>query len=157
MKHIKKLLQRVYKKREREARKGAEKNRQGDTCRKNEARKMEPSNISEILLSAQTKLQTNTESDPKGRIIIAIGETGSGKTFQIVRPNMLGFHSLIVTDYYGELQKDTEESLKKAGCRVQKFSFDDRENSYRYNPFCFVNTKKMWKNLLRVFWIICIS
>lgn len=55
---------------------------------------------------------------------------------------MLGFHSLIVTDYYGELQKDTEESLKKAGCRVQKFSFDDRENSYRYNPFCFVNTKK---------------
>lgn len=65
MKHIKKLLQRVYKKRERKARKGAEKNRQGDTCRKNEARKMEPSNISEILLSAQTKLQTNTESDPK--------------------------------------------------------------------------------------------
>lgn len=142
MKHIKKLLQRVYKKREREARKGAEKNRQGDTCRKNEVRKMEPSNISEILLSAQTKLQTNTESDPKGRIIIAIGKAGSGKTFQIVRPNMLGFHSLIVTDYYGELQKDTEESLKKAGCRVQKFSFDDRENSYRYNPFCFVNTKK---------------
>lgn len=105
-------------------------------------KKMEPSNISEILLSAQTKLQTNTESDSKGRIIIAIGEAGSGKTFQIVRPNMLGFHSLIVTDYYGELQKDTEESLKKAGCRVQKFSFDDRENSYRYNPFCFVNTKK---------------
>ena len=142
MEHIKKLLQRVYKKRERKVRKGAEKNRQGDTCWKNEARKMEPSNISEILLSAQTKLQTNTESDPKGRIIIAIGEAGSGKTFQIVRPNMLGFHSLIVTDYYGELQKDTEESLKKAGCRVQKFSFDDRENSYRYNPFCFVNTKK---------------
>lgn len=25
---------------------------------------------------------------------------------------------------------------------MQKFSFDDRENSYRYNPFCFVNTKK---------------
>ena len=65
MEHIKKLLQRVCKKRERKARKGAEKNRQGDTCRKNEARKMEPSNISEILLSAQTKLQTNTESDPK--------------------------------------------------------------------------------------------
>ena len=55
---------------------------------------------------------------------------------------MLGFHSLIVTDYYGELQKDTEKSLKEARCRVQKFSFDDRENSYRYNPFCFVNTKK---------------
>ena len=103
---------------------------------------MEPSNISEILLSAQTKLQANTESDPKGRIIIAIGEAGSGKTFQIVCPNMLGFHSLIVTDYYGELQKDTEKSLKEARCRVQKFSFDDRENSYRYNPFCFVNTKK---------------
>lgn len=34
MKHIKKLLQRVYKKREREARKGAEKNRQGDTTSK---------------------------------------------------------------------------------------------------------------------------
>ena len=127
MEHIKKLLQRVCKKRERKARKEAEKNCQGDTWRKNEARKMEPSNISEILLSAQTKLQTNTESDPKGRIVIVIGESGSGKTFQIVRPNMLGFHSLIVTDYYGELQKDTEESLKKAGCRVQK---------------CFVNTKK---------------
>ena len=25
---------------------------------------------------------------------------------------------------------------------MQKCSFDDRENSYRYNPFCFVNTKK---------------
>lgn len=58
MEHIKKLLQRVCKKRERKARKGAEKNRQGDTCRKNEARKMEPSNISEILLSAQTNAAT---------------------------------------------------------------------------------------------------
>lgn len=96
MEHIKKLLQRVCKKRERKARKEAEKNCQGDTWRKNEARKMEPSNISEILLSAQTKLQTNTESDPKGRIVIVIGESGSGKTFQIVRPNMLGFHSLIM-------------------------------------------------------------
>lgn len=92
MEHIKKLLQRVCKKRERKVRKGAEQNRQGDTCWNNEARKMEPSNISEILLSAQTKLQTNTESDPKGRIIIAIGEAGSGKTFRVVRPNMLGFH-----------------------------------------------------------------
>lgn len=143
MEHIKKLLQRIHKKWERKARKGVEKNRQGDTGWKNEVRKkMEPSNISEILLSAQTKLQTNTESDPKGRIIIAIGEAGSGKTFQIVLPNMFDFHSLIVTDYYGELQKDTEKSLKEAGCQVRKFSFNDRENSYRYNPFCFINTKK---------------
>lgn len=105
MECFKKLLQKVHKKREGKVRKGAEKNRQGNTCRKNEARKMEPSNISKILLSAQTKLQTNTESDQKGRIVIVIGESGSGKTFQIVRPNMFGVHSLIVTDYYGELQK----------------------------------------------------
>ena len=142
MECFKKLLQKVHKKREGKARKGAEKNRQGDICWKNEVRKMESLNISEILLSAQTELQTNTESDPKGRIVIVIGEAGSGKTFRIVRPNMFGVHSLIVTDYYGELQKDTAKSLKEAGCRVQKFSFNDRENAYRYNPFCFVNTKK---------------
>lgn len=103
---------------------------------------MKPSNISEILLSARTKLQTNVESDPRGRIVIIIGESGSGKTFRIVRPNILGFHSLIVTDYYGELQKDTNKSLNETGCRVQKFAFNDRENSYHYNPFCFINTKK---------------
>lgn len=137
------MLQKTVTKSSQETRrKGAEKNRQGDICWKNEVRKTESLNISEILLSAQTKLQTNTESDPKGRIVIVIGEAGSGKTFRIVRPNMFGVHSLIVTDYYGELQKDTAKSLKEAGCRVQKFSFNDRENAYRYNPFCFVNTKK---------------
>lgn len=71
--------------------------------------------------------------------VMIIGSAGSGKSFGVIKPNILQANtSLIVTDPSGELFRAEAKFLMERGYDVKIFSTSSMECSNVYNPFDYV-------------------
>lgn len=71
---------------------------------------------------------------------LIIGPTGSGKTRNYVKPNILQCNeSLIITDTKGSLYSEVAPVLRNNGYNVKLINFNDVKNSCGYNPFDYIH------------------
>ena len=75
----------------------------------------------------------------KNKNVAIIGDSGSGKTFNFVKPNLLhGIGSIIVTDPKGLLVRETGTLLEKQGYKIKVFDLNNLENSDQFNVFKYI-------------------
>lgn len=84
-------------------------------------------------------LTMNTGKTQLNNNSMIIGGPGSGKSFNIVRPNLMQLYgSYVVTDPSGELMATTGKMFEKAGYKIKVFNLVDMAHSNRYNPFAYL-------------------
>ena len=84
--------------------------------------------------TGHTKLNNNA---------MIIGAPGTGKSFGIVRPNVMQMNSsYVITDPSGELLKTMGKMLEKGGYTIKVFDLTDMKHSHRYNPFHYIRTEQ---------------
>lgn len=75
--------------------------------------------------------------------MLIIGGPGSGKSFNVVRPNLLqAYGSYVVTDPSGELLATTGKFFEEQGYDIKVFNLVDMTHSNCYNPFNYINTEE---------------
>lgn len=71
--------------------------------------------------------------------VVIMGSAGSGKSFGVIKPNLLQMNSsYVVTDPSGEIFRSMAQMLIDNGYNVKLFSTSNMENSNCYNPFDYV-------------------
>lgn len=71
--------------------------------------------------------------------VVIIGSAGSGKSFGVIKPNVMQMNSsFVVTDPSGELFEAEAKLLLENGYDVKIFSTSDMAHSNCYNPFDYV-------------------
>ena len=96
------------------------------------------------ILSKHVRMSTDTKVTKLNNNMLVIGGSGAGKTFYIVKPNimqMLPKGSFIATDPKGELLRATGGMLKKNGYNVKVLNLIDMAKSDCYNPFNYIRTE----------------
>ena len=96
------------------------------------------------ILSRHVRMSTDTTVTGLNNNMLVIGGSGAGKTFYIVKPNimqMLPKGSFIATDPKGELLRATGGMLKKNGYNVKVLNLIDMAKSDCYNPFNYIRTE----------------
>lgn len=82
----------------------------------------------------RTKLNNN---------VLVVGTSGSGKTRNIVTPNLLqATGSYILSDPKGNLYRKYKDYLQKKGYKVTKVDFIHPEQSIGYNPFTYIRSEQ---------------
>lgn len=75
----------------------------------------------------------------KNKNVAVIGDPGSGKTFNFVKPNLLQcVGSFIVTDPKDLLVRETGTLLEKQGYKIKIFDLNTLENSDQFNVFNYI-------------------
>lgn len=71
--------------------------------------------------------------------VVIMGSAGSGKSFGVIKPNVLQMNSsFVITDPSGEIFRSMAHMLIEDGYNVKLFSTSNMENSNCYNPFDYV-------------------
>ena len=79
----------------------------------------------------------------RNKNLLVYGSSGSGKTFGIVKPNLMQLHSsFVVTDPKGTLLPETGKLFEKAKYRIKVLDTVDFSNSMHYNPFAYIKEPK---------------
>jgi len=88
------------------------------------------------IYSKQCQVTMNARKTGLNNNAMVIGGPGSGKSFNIVRPNLLQkFGSYVVTDPSGELLATTGKFFEENDYDVRVFNLTDMAHSHCYNPF----------------------
>lgn len=75
----------------------------------------------------------------KNKNVAVIGDSGSGKTYTFVKPNLLQcVGSIIATDPKGLLVRETGTLLEKQGYKIKIFDLNTLENSDQFNVFNYI-------------------
>lgn len=93
------------------------------------------------ILSNNVRMSTDTSVTGLNNNILVIGGSGAGKTFFIVKPNIMQMmlnNSFIATDPKGEIARATANMLKKNGYNVKVLNLIDMAKSDGYNPFRYI-------------------
>lgn len=91
------------------------------------------------IYSKHCQMTMNTRQTGLNNNSMIIGGPGSGKSFNIVRPNLLQrYGSYVVTDPSGELLATTGKFFEESGYEVRVFNLTDMAHSHCYNPFCYL-------------------
>lgn len=81
--------------------------------------------------------------------VIVFGTPGGGKTYGIVKPNLLQMNSsYVVLDPKGNLVKEFRGVLEAAGYEVQCLNFTNARESVHWNPFDLVRTEEDLQSVL---------
>lgn len=88
------------------------------------------------IYSKHCQMTINTRQTGLNNNSMIIGGPGSGKSFNIVRPNLLqAYGSYVVTDPSGELLSTTGKFFEERGYEIKVFNLTDMAHSHCYNPF----------------------
>lgn len=93
------------------------------------------------ILSNNVRMSTDTSVTGLNNNMLVIGGSGAGKTFFIVKPNIMQMmlnNSFIATDPKGEIARATANMLKKNGYNVKVLNLIDMAKSDGYNPFRYI-------------------
>lgn len=92
------------------------------------------------ILSENLRVSFDTRLTGLNNNAIIIGGSGSGKSFQMVKPNAYncGTQSFLFCDPKGELLRDTGNYLEAHGYRIVVLNLVDMESSDCYNPFEYI-------------------
>ena len=100
-----------------------------------------------IILSKTERLMMN--SRPKQWIyarkknVLLIGGSGSGKTRNWIKPNLLQLHSsFVLTDPKGQVLGEVGNEFLKAGYNIKVFNTINFKKSQHYNPFSYIHSEK---------------
>lgn len=92
-----------------------------------------------IIIADKLKLSLNTWQHNLNLNMFIIGDSGSGKTRYVVKPNIMQLNtSYVITDPKGEILADTGKMLLEAGYKVRVFNTIQMKHSNNYNPFHYV-------------------
>ena len=92
-----------------------------------------------IIIADKLKLSLNTWQHNLNLNIFIIGDSGSGKTRYVAKPNIMQLNtSYVITDPKGEILADTGKMLLEAGYKVRVFNTIQMKHSNNYNPFHYV-------------------
>jgi len=96
-----------------------------------------------MILSQNIQLSLNTKMTQMNNNVLVIGGPGSGKSWRLVKPNLLqGNTSFVVTDPSGELLRTTGRFFESIGYQIKVFNLDDMSHSDCYNPFWYANNEE---------------
>ena len=96
-----------------------------------------------LLFSKNTKLQLDKGRAKRNNNVFVVGGSGSGKSRFLVKPNLLQQHSsYIITDPKGEMLQDTGQMFEKAGYNIKVLDLYNMENSFKYNPFAYIEDEQ---------------
>lgn len=93
------------------------------------------------ILSNNVRMSTDTSVTGLNNNMLVIGGSGAGKTFFIVKPNIMQMmlnNLFIATDPKGEIARATANMLKKNGYNVKVLNLIDMAKSDGYNPFRYI-------------------
>lgn len=93
------------------------------------------------ILSNNVRMSIDTSVIGLNNNMLVIGGSGAGKTFFIVKPNIMQMmlnNSFIATDPKGEIARATANMLKKNGYNVKVLNLIDMAKSDGYNPFRYI-------------------
>ena len=92
-------------------------------------------------LSQNVYMTLDTRHTDLNNNILIIGGSGCGKTFRIVKPNIMQMSSsYIITDPKGEICRDTAGFLKNHGYNVKALNLEDLKKSTHYNQFKYIKS-----------------
>ena len=108
---------------------------------------IDPDPFYNIILSKTERLTMNPKmkkfSLNRNKHVVVYGGSGSGKTFSLVKPNLMQCHSsYVLTDPKGTLLPETGNLFYKKGYRIKVLDTVDLEKSMRYNPFHYIKQPK---------------
>lgn len=84
----------------------------------------------------------------RNKNVLVIGGPGSGKTQNVITPNLLQCTSaqyptsFVVTDPKGEIVEDVGKALVRRGYEIRIFNTVDFEKTMRYNPLAYIHSEK---------------
>lgn len=87
----------------------------------------------------------------RNKNIIVIGGSGCGKTYSLIKPNLMQLHSsYVIPDPKGTLLPDTGHLMKSHGYEIRSFNTINFLKSLHYNPLAYVNSEKDILKLVNV-------
>lgn len=87
----------------------------------------------------------------RNKNVLIYGGSGSGKTYGVVKPNLLQLNaSYVLTDPKGTLLPQTGNLFKKAGYRIKVLDTKNFASSMHYNPFAYIRKEEDVMTLAKV-------
>ncbi len=97
---------------------------------------------SNIILTQNTRVSMNCKKLGNNNVLI-IGGPGTGKSWTVVRPNLLQeYGSYVITDPSGELLATTGKFFEDRNYRLRVFNLVDMAHSNTYNPFRYIEREE---------------
>jgi len=97
---------------------------------------------SNIILTKNTRVSMNCKKLGNNNVLI-IGGPGTGKSWAVVRPNLLQeYGSYVITDPSGELLATTGKFFEDRNYRLRVFNLVDMAHSNTYNPFRYIEKEE---------------
>ncbi len=95
-----------------------------------------------IILSENTRVSMNCKKLGNNNVLV-IGGPGTGKSWAVVRPNLLQeYGSYVITDPSGELLATTGKFFEERNYRLRVFNLVDMSHSNTYNPFRYIEKEE---------------
>ncbi|MCD8082186.1 MAG: type IV secretory system conjugative DNA transfer family protein [Clostridiales bacterium] len=92
-----------------------------------------------ILLAQGLKLSMNTRKTQRNLNTLAVGGSGAGKTYRLIKPNLAQMNcSYVVTDPSGEILQVMGVPMMEDGYTIKLFSISDMKHSNTYNPMDYI-------------------
>ncbi|MBR1856833.1 MAG: type IV secretory system conjugative DNA transfer family protein [Oribacterium sp.] len=100
-----------------------------------------------IILSKTERLMMNSRPKQwiyaRNKNVLLIGGSGSGKTRNWIKPNLLQLHSsFVLTDPKGQVLGEVGNVFLKAGYNIKVFNTINFKKSQHYNPFSYIHSEK---------------
>lgn len=104
----------------------------------------------EFILSEKYRAPFNYQLTDIPCNVMVLGITGTGKTHNVVLPNLMQMNgSYIVIDPQEEMLKTTKETFESNGYQVKVLNLRDTANSDNYNPFVYLDDDEDVREVVR--------
>jgi len=99
--------------------------------------------FSENIILSNTEYLTMNElkdwTQNRNKNVLIVGGSGSGKTYSIIKPNIMQMHSsYVVTDPKGTILNEVGYLLEKNGYKIKVLNLIELDKSMKYNPLAYI-------------------